>query len=461
MTIVHNKTLASLIKPTYTKVEVQAIWSTLKAHNSLSFPVIPGRGLFKAALSPVSDGTTESYTGYENVWVRDNVHVAHAHYKMGLVREAAHTLDDIMIFWVKYKSRWIDCILSRVDTEDVMLRPHIRFNGTLLEENEQRWSHAQNDAIGYFCWMYCKLARNGELKCEFDGEMIVLICLYHLQIEYWRDLDNGHWEEARKVEASSVGSAAAGYRELEALLLENHDIQESFSRSYNKVIRELDIFPKANSALEVVSLLAKEGMKALLDILPFESRTDGAVRETDGALLFLVYPLQIVSDELAVQILDGVTANLVGEFGIRRYLGDSYWMANYKSLFTEESRTADFSDDMSARDGLLKKGQEAQWCIFDSIASCSYGMLFKAGLVKGLDKDSLASLKNNQILFFNRAVGQVTGDDCRFGEWLCPESYYIENSADGEYVVNDVCPLLWTQANLINALQIMSETAEF
>ncbi|KAJ3308011.1 hypothetical protein HDV04_001951, partial [Boothiomyces sp. JEL0838] len=60
-----------------------------------------------------------------------------------------------------------------------------------------------------------------------------------------------------------------------------------------------------------------------------------------------------------------------------------------------------------------------------------------------------------QIHFFNRSVGQVTGDDCHYGPWHCPESYYIEN---GKYVVNDVCPLLWTQANLLNALIMMHQS---
>ena len=72
---------------------------------------------------------------------------------------AKSTLADIAAFWLKYKHRWTDCVLGRVDFDhDVTLRPHIRFNGTELRENDQHWSHAQNDAIGYFLWLFCKIA---------------------------------------------------------------------------------------------------------------------------------------------------------------------------------------------------------------------------------------------------------------------------------------------------------------
>jgi len=468
--IIHNETLGNLIKhDEYKKTDVQKIWDLLNQHNSLNFPTIEGRGLFKAALT-VGDQSTE-YTGYENVWVRDNIHVAHAHLVMGDAKACAATLHDIVSFWFKYKNRWIDCILGKVDyNEDVMLRPHIRFNGTELKENEQRWSHAQNDAIGYFTWLYCKLARNDQLVGEFNAEMLVLICLYHLAIGYWKDLDNGHWEEARKIESSSIGAAAAGYKELEALLAEKPAVLENFKAEYAKALstlnlKETPLSQKALFGLEsangLVTYLAKVGLETLNRILPFECREEESVRETDGALVFLVYPLQIVQGDLARKVLEDVAGQLAGDHGIRRYLGDSYWMANYKNLFSEENRTADFSDDMSARDSLLKAGQEAQWCIFDSIISCSYGLEYKKAVASGTaSKEELDALKLKQVLFFNRAVGQVTGDDCHFGPWLCPESYYIENSANGKYVVNDVCPLLWTQANLINALQIMIDTSE-
>lgn len=135
-------------------------------------------------------------------------------------------------------------------------------------------------------------------------------------------------------------------------------------------------------------------------------------------------------------------------------------MADYKNLFSEETRTADFSDDMGSRDKFLKEGEEAQWCLFDSIVSCAYGDLYIAALRNGSSPSDpkVSVLKKQQVHFFNRSLAQITGKDtCPFGEFLFPESYYIEK---GKYVTNDVCPLLWTQANFICALRVLEESLE-
>ncbi|KAI8892851.1 Six-hairpin glycosidase-like protein [Globomyces pollinis-pini] len=457
--IIHNEELKAYVKDSYTTEQVKDIWNLLQSKNSLNFPTVEGRGLFKAALS-LSEGD-DDYTGYDNCWVRDNIHVAHAHYIINKESMAADTVKDIATFWLKYRNRWNDCILGVVDYEnDVMTRPHIRFNGTKLEENEQKWSHAQNDAIGYFTWLYAKLANEGFVE-EPETDVLVLITLFMLSIKYWENQDNGHWEEAKKVEASSVGAAAAGFRELGLLLNQHPSVLEKFNASFERIAAELDLPTSriageeilSTSPLNIVNYLEFAGTNKLKEILPFESRDTGLERKTDGALLFLVYPLRIVDGYLAETIVNDVIENILGDYGIKRYAGDSYWMANYKSIFSEENRTTDFSDDMDSRDKHFKQGQEAQWCIFDSIISCYYGLKYKEEYNSvSPNHERLQELHNKQILFFNRSVGQVTGEDCSFGPWHCPESYYIEN---GKYVSNDVCPLLWTQADLINALDQM------
>ena len=46
-----------------------------------------------------------------------------------------------------------------------------------------------------------------EIESEyFKPEMIALVLLFCLDISFWENEDNGHWEEAKKVEASSVGN---------------------------------------------------------------------------------------------------------------------------------------------------------------------------------------------------------------------------------------------------------------
>ena len=48
------------------------------------------------------------------------------------------------------------------------------------------------------------------------------------------------------------------------------------------------------------------------------------LREYDGALLFLVYPLEVVGDAMGNRILRDIAENLEGPYGIKRYVGESY-----------------------------------------------------------------------------------------------------------------------------------------
>ncbi|KND03490.1 uncharacterized protein SPPG_00974 [Spizellomyces punctatus DAOM BR117] len=456
--LVHNKVLAQHIKQSYTRKDIESIWSLLNAKKSLDFPTVTGRGLFKAALAHSEDES--DYTGYDNVWVRDNIHVAHAHWVIGKADAAVRTIDDLAAFWLNPTSekRWKDCITQKVDyNADVMQRPHIRFNGTLLQENEQTWAHAQNDAIGYFVWLLCSLINEGHTTlAESHIQLLTLIPLYFNTIQFHQDQDSGHWEEARKVEASSIGPVTAGLSAVLSLLSKDPAAASVLQTSYTKTARELSLTTLPETYVELIKTLHTAGTQILASLLPSESPS----RKTDAALLFLLYPLRLpIPNQTKHEIITNVVKDLAGDYGIRRYKGDSYWMANYKKVFSEENRTADFSNDMSARDQFLKEGQEAQWCIFDSILSCIYGHLYmEAKNDSNKTPDHLQQLKESQVLYFNRALGQITGsENCPFGEFWCPESYYIE---DGKYVTNDVCPLLWTQANLVCAMSMMLKTLE-
>jgi phosphorylase kinase alpha/beta subunit len=95
----------------------------------------------------------------------------------------------------------------------------------------------------------------------------------------------------------------------------------------------------------------------------------------------------------------------------------------------------------------LKPGEEAQWCIFDPIVSVIFG--------KQYQNTHHASDLQQQIHYFNRSLGQITGNNSQFRAYQCPELYYREQ---GEYVPSDATPLLWTQANLILALKEMENS---
>ncbi len=401
--------------------EVREALSFLTAQGTFKFPTF-STGLFCAA---AAENPEFQLTGYQSVWVRDNIHIAHALWAIGETDKGVKAVASLLEFYSKHRSRLIAAITADVHLTDVQQRPHIRFDGETLSELGEKWAHAQNDALGYLLWLSCKMLRGGDLQASPETlDVLSLLVRYLAKIEYWQDEDAGHWEETRKVEASSIGTALAGLKELKSYL-EEHPCggEHDFTQLDNCIA---------------------QGTLALHTILPFECIQDDPLvnRKEDAALLFLAYPLNIIDAETTLQVVKNVTQQLMGPIGIRRYNGDSYWCADYRDLLSAEKRTSDFSDDTSGRDSLLKPGQEAQWCLFDPIISIIYGQRFVA---TGSDED-----RTQQIFHLRRSLAQLTDKHSRFPAYRCPESYFMEH---GEWIPNDICPLLWTQANLRLALE--------
>jgi len=431
---IHNEELKSLIRADYSLNDLQAVSDLLDQKGTLDFPKLDN-GLFPAAAP--TDGAGK--TGYDNVWLRDNIHLAFAHYFTGDTATAVKTVQTLKKFYMAYRYRFEDVIKGEADPADPMNRPHVRFNGTELKENDEKWAHAQNDALGIFLWFYCLLAHEGHIfPQQEDLELLALFVLYFQTIGFHEDEDSGHWEETRKVSASSIGMVTAGLVSLFQLLYEKLGMIEVTVGAWNVVS-------------ETVEDEIRLGRNALNAILPAEciQNDPSKNRRYDASLLFLLFPTQFVTGDRANQIVSDVIDDLQGEYGIRRYLGDSYWCADYRTNLSEGVRTADFSDDLSERDSLLNKGEEAQWCIFDSNISSFYGLEYH----RTRDEDFLA----RQTERLNRALAQVTGEDCPAGAFKCPESYFLEN---GVYIANDITPLLWTQANLMVALQMMKQSLD-
>lgn len=435
MLVIHNERLLDFLKCRYELAEVHALSRFLDAQGTFRFPALEN-GLFSAA---IADDKSYEYTGYQNVWVRDNIHIAHAHAIGGKPEAATRTLLALMSYFKKCKNRFDGILSGEVDPSNPMNRPHVRFDGKNLSEIDQEWAHAQNDALGYFLWLTCRLARQGVFNLQRgDLEILGRFLFYFQAIRYWEDEDSGHWEETRKISASSIGTATAALEELRLLLCEKN------------LWDALRLEGRAISPRALDELIAN-GWSALKAILPAEcvQPHPAKKREHDAALLFLIYPLEVLKDDMADRIVQDVIGHLQGDIGVRRYTGDSYWCADYKKKLGSEQRTADFSSDLSDRDRLLKKGEEAQWCIFDPILSAIFGLKFQ----KTRRKEDL----DLQTHYLNRSLAHLTGGDSGFAPFLCPESYYLE---DGRYVTNDITPLLWTQANLMVALRCMERSLD-
>lgn len=430
---INNQSLANYTKSHYQLQDIQQIIAFLEEQKTFVFPILEN-GLFPAA----EVNTDTEYTGYASIWVRDNIYLAHSHYVLEQTDIVTRNLSSLITYFHKFKERFEGIIEGKVDPNNVMERPHIRFNGIKLAEINQQWNHAQNDALGYFVWLYCKLAHEELLKpTPKDMETLALFPFYFQAIEYWQDEDSGHWEEDRKIEASSIGVVVAGLKSLNLLLADAEIAKHCVYKDMLVTKKFLD---------ELISV----GKTALNEILPAECiQMSPKNRKYDAALLFLIYPLQIEEIENSDEILQQVINNLQGNYGIRRYLGDSFWCRDYQDI-PEEIRTTISSEReqwFKDNDRELKEGEEAQWCIFDPIVSVIFGLKFQ----KNRREEDL----KQQIKYLNRSLGQITGKDCKLGKFKCPELYYLQN---GNYIPNDATPLLWTQANLRVALKVMEDS---
>ncbi|MEL6604831.1 MAG: glycoside hydrolase family 15 protein [Cyanobacteria bacterium J06614_10] len=437
--------LSPFIKDRYTPADLSAVWQFLNEKGTLSFEITQHQ-LFPAAA--IADAQK---TGYSNVWVRDNVYVAYAHYKMGDVAIAAGTLSGLMTYFKKVAFRFTDIIQTPALKEQVMRRPHIRFDGESLTEVDEDWEHAQNDALGYFLWLYCQLAMQeenaGGLLPLTEAERAVLLrfVAYFEAIRYWEDPDSGHWEEGRKVAASSIGAVVAGLRALRSLIT-NGPV-------------DFTVEAGSRSAEDTICQLIASGEHALREILPWESRDPEHARRYDAALLFLIYPLQVVERSQAEAILSDVKAALMGGYGIQRYPYDSFWCKDFHDL-DKSIQTAKYTGReawLKEHNRAVRRGEEAQWCIFDPIVSAIYGEWFQAS--------GEPSYLEQQTRHLNRALSQITGEGntvpgrdgsaVEIPPYRCPELYYLQGD---QYVPNVSTPLLWTQANMCLALKSMARS---
>lgn len=415
--------LRHLIADSYTAERLGEIRKIFRAHRTHELLPV-AHGLFAASPSQ----TPDSATGYQNVWVRDNIMVANSFRVRGEVPAAVSCIEGLTRFFETQLPRFRAIIEdpARVLKEDINRRPHIRFPAQTLGDAPEKWPHAQNDALGQALWFRLELANTGALPLTVeDAEIYGTFADYFDAIEYWQDRDSGAWEEGRKINNSSVGAVVAG---LEALL---RHVSSSHPGKQTS---------RAHARIERLRLLISKGRERLDTTLPFESPPE---RLADSALLFLIYPLGVVRSRPAEDaILSLVQARLKGAVGIKRYVGDSYFCQDYDEWFSAEQRSADFSERLEYRDALLQANCEAQWCIFDPVLSIIYGQRFLA------HPSDTASFRK-QIHYFNRSLAQVTA------QGQCPELYFLKQ---GRYVPNAHTPLAWTQANQAVALHLMEKS---
>src|SRR3989338_1883608 len=243
-------------------------------------------GLFAASRMTVR-------TGYNLAWIRDNVYATlglEAAKKYIIVKKTLRALLDVLLKH-EYKIDWAIKEKPRHNYQYI----HARYDPITMEEIWERWGNKQNDAIGALLFKIGDLEEKGIkiIRNKNDLRILQKLVNYLQSIEYWHDKDNGMWEESEEIHASSVGACVAGLK---------------------KISKIVDV-PKG---------LIRNGNDALNSLLPRESET----KETDMALLSLIYPYNIVTKKQRDAILKNVEKKLVKEKGIIRYTGDKYHYKN-------------------------------------------------------------------------------------------------------------------------------------
>jgi len=391
-----------------------------KLERARTLVVTPNRhGLYAASSSQADDAAS----GYQNAWLRDNALVAFSRWVCGDAESACATARGLGKFLVTQIPK-IEKIIARPSRKlDVMQRPHIRFDAANLRELPESWPHAQNDALGYTLWLRFRLAnRAGFALSAEERDLYRIFPRYFRAIQFWQDADSGAWEEGLKVNSSSVGAVVAALEELSAYVAANKNALRGVSQAE-------------------LGNLAARGRRTIAANMPFEAPPE---RRSDSALLFLLYPLELVGEQDARDmIVSLVRARLMGPHGIRRYCGDSYFCQNYDTWFPPEQRSSSFAGRLAVRDEFLQPGCEAQWCLFDPVLSAIFGIEFAR-------RPAERRLLELQLDHFNRAIAQLDA------QARCPELYFLKQ---GRYVPNEHTPLAWTQANLAVALTFLEKSA--
>jgi GH15 family glucan-1,4-alpha-glucosidase len=225
---------------------------------------------------------------YNYVWIRDVVYTVlpFLHTPCDRYEKAYHGLFDL---FKRYE--WKIDIHTKKKPEYLYEFIHSRYSKDLTELHVE-WGHAQNDAIGAFLWGVGEGVRHGQkvIRDEKDLQIVQKLVHYLECLQYWQAKDNGMWEENMEVHASSIGACVAGLHAVKMLVEVNED-------------------------------LIHKGEETLRFMLPRESDS----KETDLALLSLIYPYRIVDRHTALEITTIVSTRLERDHGCIRYENDHYY----------------------------------------------------------------------------------------------------------------------------------------
>ncbi len=235
---------------------------------------------------------------YKFIWIRDCVYMSlpYVNKSNALYEKTYYRLFDLFL---EYEWK-LDILIQHKPTYEWEYL-HARYSSDVKEIHSQPWGHIQHDMTGAFLFAIGLGLRYGKqmLRGEDDRRIVQKLVRYLANVEYWRDPDNGMWEEWREVHSSSVGACVAGLKAVDHLV-------------------------------EVPESLVQEGLNTLFALFPRESEE----KTVDLAQLSLIYPYRLFTGVLGEVIVKQVEDGLLRERGVIRYEGDSY----YSTLEHEHGR---------------------------------------------------------------------------------------------------------------------------
>jgi GH15 family glucan-1,4-alpha-glucosidase len=314
-------------------------------------------------------------TFYNKAWLRDIYFITLGFFETGDIETTKNSAKALLTVFVKHQDKINWAIENK--PKEAWQYIHARFHPETFEEYWEEWGNSQNDAVGEVLNLIVTLELMDESVVETDDEkaMVQKIIDYLVTIEYWDDDDNGIWEENLEVHASSIGSCIAAL----------------------KKAKEVDW-------LKVPEFAVENGELSLRALLPRESET----KFTDLALLTLIYPFEVTTEEETLEILKNVEYHLVKDRGVIRYKLDRYYNNN--------------ADGFS---------EEAEWC---------FGLAWLA-IIYAERGD-----KEKAHYYLRRTKMAVTPDG------KVPELYYSNTDKP-----NENTPLGWAESMYVVALQKVKE----
>ncbi len=316
-------------------------------------------------------------TWYGKAWLRDIYFTTLAFLETGDKEVTMSAAKALLTVFVKHKDKINWAVEHKPHAAWQYI--HARFHPETFEEYWEEWGNSQNDAVGEVLNLLVTLEEMGWSVIETDEEraMVQTIIDYLVRLEYWHDADNGIWEEAMEVHASSIGSVLAALKKAQAL-----------------------------PWLSVPEHAIAEGERALTALLPRESET----KFCDLALMSLIYPFAITTEEQTKEILRTIEYHLVRDKGVLRYKNDRYFNLN--------------------RDGW---SEEAEWC---------FGLSWLAIIYAERGE------REKAYYYLRRAQATVTPDG------KVPELYYSHTERWNEHT-----PLGWAESMYVVALKKVKELA--